>query len=267
MNPTVKKGYVIIAGAGPGDEELITLKLQKALQRADVIIADRLVNPAIINAHAQPGALHILAGKQGFNKASISQDEINQMLITYAQQGNLVLRLKGGDVAFYSNVYDELQVLKAAHIPYEIIPGITAASGASACAGIPLTARGISQGVQLLSLHPNSRISPEKWKRLAASGDTLVFYMSASNLAELAEMMLRYSRRPQTPLAVVEQASTLHQRVHLSTLQDCTEDFAGISFSSPSLVIIGEVARLHNEFKWLPETSGIGSPFKELIHQ
>ena len=145
------KGKVILAGAGPGDAELITVKLQRRLGEADVIITDRLVNPDIISLHGKKDATIILAGKQGYNDASVSQIEINQLIVQHATEGKIVLRLKGGDVAFFSNVLDELQTVVEAGIEFEIIPGITAAAGASAYAGIPLTAREYSQGVQLLT--------------------------------------------------------------------------------------------------------------------
>lgn len=256
MSEHVAKGRVTLAGAGPGDEELITLKLQKRLSTAKVIITDRLVNPVIISTHARKDALVLQAGKQGFNDRSFSQEEVTALIIEHALQGKEVLRLKGGDVAFFSNVLDELQALAEHGIPFEIIPGITAASGASAYAGIPLTARGYAQGVQFISFNPNSYFSTEQWKAIATSTDTLVFYMAAKNIIELAEIMLRYSKKPATPLAVIEQASTIHQQVHISSIKECAEDLAGISFSSPSLVIIGEVVKLYESFNW----SSAGKP-------
>lgn len=243
-------GKVILAGAGPGDAELITLKLQKRLAVADVIIVDRLVNPDIINEHARKDAEIILAGKQGYNDASFTQEEINHLIVEHALNNKQVLRLKGGDVAIFSNVFDELQCLVEKNLPFEIIPGITAASGASAYAGIPLTARGYSQGVQFLTYNPNSYYSPDTWKHLSSSSDTLVFYMASKNINNLTELLLRYSRKPATPLAVIEQATTIHQQVHITTLKDCEKDFADRNFSSPSLVIIGEVVKLHDQFNW-----------------
>jgi uroporphyrin-III C-methyltransferase len=257
------KGKIILAGAGPGDAELITLKLSKALQQADIIIADRLVNPEIMEKNARPGTKIIIAGKQGYNDASMSQDEINQLLINYAGEGYIVVRLKGGDVAFFSNALDELIALHENNIPFEIIPGITAASGASAYAGIPLTARGYSKGVQFITFNPRSFYSPDKWKELAKTNDTLVFYMAAKNIADLTELLLRYSRKPQIPMAVIEQATTVHQQIHITTLQNSIIDFAGKQFSSPSLVIIGEVVKLHQEFNWFA-AGGEGSVFQEL---
>jgi uroporphyrin-III C-methyltransferase len=264
MNDNRRSGKVILAGAGPGDADLITVKLQKRLAEADIIITDRLVNPAIIERNARKDAEILFTGKQGYNDASSSQEEINQLIVQHAVNGKIVLRLKGGDIAFFSNVLDELQTLVQHHIPFEIIPGITAASGASAYAGIPLTARNFSQAVQLLTFNPNSRYSSEKWKQLANSRDTLVFYMAAKNVVDLAELLLRYTRTPNTSLAVIEQATTIHQQVYLTTLQKCAVDFAGKSFHSPSLVIVGDVATLHQEFHWFQTTEEAGSIFKDL---
>lgn len=263
MSVTDNGGKVILAGAGPGDPDLITVKLQKKLSKADVIITDRLVNPDIISQYAKKDALVLSAGKQGYNDASFAQEEINQLIIDHALNGKTVLRLKGGDVAFFSNVLDELLALQENNIPFEIIPGITAASGASAYAGIPLTARGYSQGVQFITFNPKSYYSPERWKELASTNDTLVFYMAAKNVTDVAELLLRYSRKPLTAMAVIEQATTPHQQIHSTTLKNCFIDFAGKQFSSPSLVIVGEVVKLHEAFNWFTGSEE-GSVFKEL---
>ena len=241
------------------------MKLQRRLGEADVIITDRLVNPDIISLHGKKDATIIFAGKQGYNDASVSQIEINQLIVAYALEGKTVLRLKGGDVAFFSNVLDELQSVVEAGIEFEIIPGITAAAGASAYAGIPLTAREYSQGVQLLTFNPNSYYSSEKWKSLAHTNDTLVFYMAAKNITDLAELLLRYNSKAQTPLAVIEQATTVHQQVHITALQNCAADFAAKQFSSPSLVIVGDVVTLHKQFNWFTNNKETGSIFNELV--
>jgi uroporphyrin-III C-methyltransferase len=250
MIDAAPKGFVVLAGAGPGDAALITLKLQQRLSTADVIITDRLVNPQIVQAHARQDALVIRAGKQAYNEASHTQEEVNQLIVEHALRGKNVLRLKGGDIAFFSNVLDELQALKRHAIPYEIIPGITAASGASAYAGIPLTARGYAQGVQFITFNPNSAITPAQWKLLATTGDTLVCYMAAKNLFALAASLLHYGAALPTPLAVVEQATTPQQKVYVSSLQNCATDLGGKEFLSPSLVIIGKVVELHQVFAW-----------------
>ncbi|HEV8286581.1 MAG TPA: uroporphyrinogen-III C-methyltransferase [Chitinophagaceae bacterium] len=258
-----KPGKVIIAGAGPGDADLITVKLQKKLKEADVIITDRLVNPTIIDENAKKDAEIIFTGKQGYHDGSVSQEEINQLIVRHALAGKRVLRLKGGDVAFFSNVLDELRCLTVNEIEFEIIPGITASSGASAYAGIPLTARGFSRGVQVLTLNQCSQYTPEIWKRLANSSDTLVFYMAAKHINDLDELLLRYTRKPNTPIAVIEQATTIHQKVHISTLKNCVRDFSGKNFSSPSLIIIGKVVNLYQQFNWF-KSGEEGSVFNEL---
>lgn len=259
-----KAGKVIIAGAGPGDAELITVKLQKRLAEAEIIITDRLVNPSIIEEHASKGCEIIFTGKQGYHDGSVSQEAINQLLVRHAHSGKKVLRLKGGDVAFFSNVLDELRCLTINNIEFEIIPGITAASGASAYAGIPLTARGFSREVKFLTLTQCSHYTPEAWKQFANSSDTLVFYMASKHINDLDEMLLRYTRKPGTPMAVIEQATTIHQRVHITTLEKCSKDFAGKKFSSPSLVIIGKVVNLHQQFNWY-KSGQEGSVFNELM--
>ena len=262
-NVTIKKGKVIIAGAGPGDEELITIKLQKRLAEADVIICDRLVNPDIISLNAKKDVVVLNAGKQGYNDASIPQEEINELIVSHALQGHTVLRLKGGDVAFFSNVLDELYAITANEIPFEIIPGITAAAGASAYTGIPLTARGFSQGVQWITFNPSANYRPEKWKYLAATNDTLVFYMASKNVIHLAELLIRYMGKKDVGLAIVEQATTPHQKVNITTLKNCANDFKDKKFSSPSLVIVGDVVNLYKQFKWF-NAENDGSLFKEL---
>ncbi|MFY7900286.1 MAG: uroporphyrinogen-III C-methyltransferase [Chitinophagaceae bacterium] len=264
INSIQTKGSVIIAGAGPGDADLITLKLQKALAVADVIITDRLVNPDIISNHAPKNVTVILAGKQGYNNASYTQDEINELIATHALQGKKVLRLKGGDVAFFSNVLDELQTVVQYDIPFEIIPGITAAAGASAYTGIPLTARGYAQGVQWITFNPSTNYNSDKWRYLAATDDTLVFYMASKNVIHLAELLLRYMGKKDVPLAIIEQATTPHQKINISSLRKCASDFANKTFSSPSLVVVGQVVELYEQFKWFQTDPVEGSIFKEL---
>ena len=263
MTGTSNIGFVSLAGAGPGDAELITLKLQRRLAEADVIITDRLINPAIINQHANKNAQVILAGKQGYNDASATREKINSLIIEHALQGKKVLRLKGGDVAFFSNVLDELITCKEHNIPFEIIPGITAASGASAYTGIPLTARGHSQGVQWLTFNPNSDYSAERWDELSHTTDTLVFYMGSKNLIELVNHLLQYNSSADTSIAVIEQATTVYQKIYTSTLKNCATDFADVTFQSPSLVLIGDVVKLHEQFSWF-EGNQTGSVFPEI---
>jgi uroporphyrin-III C-methyltransferase len=257
-------GRVTLAGAGPGDPELITLKLQRRLAEAEVILTDRLVNRAILTEFASPTAEIIVTGKKGYSQQSMPQADISTLMVEYARAGRKVLRLKGGDVSVFSNILDELEALVANHIPFDIVPGITAASAASAYTGIPLTARGISQGIQFLSYHVGNFYSTEKWKALANTSDTLVFYMSAQKVTQLAELLLRFTRQPERPVAVIEQASTPQQKIFESTLQQSAIDFAGKEFASPSLVIIGDVVPLHRSFSWYRPHATEASAFYEL---
>ncbi len=263
MKDGLHNAWVTLAGAGPGDPELITLKLQQRLQTADVIISDRLVHPDIIRLHARKEARVLMTGKQGYHEHSYTQEEVTAILIDEALQGKKVLRLKGGDVAFFSNVLDELEALEKHGIPFEIIPGITAASGASAYTGIPLTARGYAQGVRFIAYNPNQAYDTDTWTSLAQTSDTLVVYMAGKTILAFAEQLIRHGAPVTRPVAVIEQATTAAQQIHLSALIKVADDFNGLAFASPSLVVIGEVLQLHGRFSWF-SSGQAGSVFNEL---
>lgn len=253
MNDNKQIQKVIFAGAGPGDPELITLKTVRHLNDADVIITDRLVSETILDLYANPGSLILHAGKQRKKEGSTPQHIINELLVEYALQGKKVVRLKGGDVSVFSNLLDELQALNKYEIPYEIVPGITAACGAAAYAGIPLTARNHAQAVRFLTLHKNETIQSAYWKELAGTEDTLVFYMSGDNANELTNQLLAHGMNPLTPLAVIEQATTPCQKVYSTRIKQYAKDLGNRNYLSPTLIIVGSVAGLHNELKWIPE--------------
>ncbi|HCL82982.1 MAG TPA: uroporphyrinogen-III C-methyltransferase [Chitinophagaceae bacterium] len=258
MNPDKQIQKVIFSGAGPGDPELITLKAIRYLKEAEVIITDRLVSDAILETYADPGALVLHAGKQRRRDGSTPQHIINELLVEYALQGKKVVRLKGGDVSVFSNLLDELKALNNQGIPYEIIPGITAACGAAATAGIPLTARNHAQAVRFLTLHQNEIIRPAYWKELAHTEDTLVFYMSGDTTGVLVKQLLDQGMRPDTIIAVIEQATTPLQKVSCCPLQAYEKQFGNRHYVSPTLIIVGKVAGLHQEFRWMPETELAG---------
>jgi uroporphyrin-III C-methyltransferase/precorrin-2 dehydrogenase/sirohydrochlorin ferrochelatase/uroporphyrin-III C-methyltransferase len=247
-------GKVILAGAGPGDPELITLKALRYLQKADVVITDRLVSEELLTQHVKPGARVIHVGKQAGQLASTPQEEINSLLVEHARRSPLVVRLKGGDVTFFANMLDELKTLVEHRIPYEIVPGVTAASGAAAYAGIPLTARGYASAVRFLTYYRAVVWDESCWKDLASTDDTLVFYMSADVLDTLVEKLLDNRISSDKYLAVIEQATTPSQRVHLFNLCEYEEKMRGTKFASPTLIIIGRVAAFHEEFKWIENT-------------
>jgi uroporphyrin-III C-methyltransferase len=243
-------GKVILAGAGPGDPDLITVKAVKALQSADVILADRLVSSDIIDRYVRPGAMVIEVGKQCRRGVSTPQETINDLMLKYSLQGKQIVRLKGGDISFFSNVLDELKVLVENEIPYELIPGVTAASGAAAYAGIPLTARGYAAAVRFVTYYKPEIISDDHWKELAQADDTLVFYMSSETLEELTDKLVAHGIDSRKKMAVIEQATTPYQQVHISPVHAYRQELGDRSFLSPSLVIIGNVVNLHETFQW-----------------
>jgi uroporphyrin-III C-methyltransferase/precorrin-2 dehydrogenase/sirohydrochlorin ferrochelatase/uroporphyrin-III C-methyltransferase len=252
MNQPTHTGKVILAGAGCGDPELITVKTARYLQQADVVLTDRLVSDAILQQYVRAEAEIIYVGKQCRRGVSTPQETINELLVEYASQNKLVVRLKGGDVSIFSNILDELQTLTQHNIPYEIIPGVTAALGAAAYAGIPLTARDYSTAVRFLTYYKSDIVAESYWKELANTNDTLVFYMSSETLDQVVEKLVAHNIAPDKLLAVAEQATTPLQHIHVSSLYDYASKLKGKRFISPSLVIIGKVVALHEQFAWLP---------------
>jgi uroporphyrin-III C-methyltransferase len=257
-------GKVVIAGAGPGDPELVTLKTVRYLQKAEVILTDRLVSAEILNEFANSKADIIYVGKQCRRGASTPQSTINQLLVQHAKAGRLVVRLKGGDVSIFSNILDELEVLVENEISYEIIPGITAGLGAAAYSGIPLTARGYSNAVRFLTFYKSDVISADYWNELANTNDTLVFYMSSETLDGVVANLLANNISNEKLLAVVEQATTPFQRVHVSSLENYESNLKGKEFASPSLVIIGKVVNLQEKLGWLPNSNTNESYFEQV---
>ncbi len=244
-------GKVILAAAGCGDPELITVKAARWLQQADIVLTDRLVSEKILQQYVQPGTEIFFVGKQYNKDASVQQQEINQLLVKYALEGKLVVRLKGGDISFFSNMLDELQILADNNIPYEIIPGVTAASGAAAYAGIPLTARGYSTSVRFLTSYKKDFVTNEYWAALAATDDTLVFYMSSETLDTVVENLVKHKIDAAKLLAVAEQATTPMQNISVCNLYQYDSTLKGKIFASPTIVIIGKVVALHNNFAWV----------------
>ena len=257
-------GKVILASAGPGDPELVTVKTARWLAQADVVLTDRLVSREILNSYVNSKAEIIYVGKQCRRGISTPQQTINELLVEYAAQHKIVVRLKGGDTSIFSNVLDELETLVQYKIPYEIIPGVTAALGAAAYAGIPLTARGLSVGVRLLTYYKSDIVKEETWKELADTDDTLVFYMSGETLSTLVEKLTLHGIDATKKLAVIEQATTPLQQIHTCDLYEYTEQLKDKTFRSPSLVIIGKVVSLHEQFAWLPNTNSTEHYFTPL---
>ena len=246
-----QKGKVILAGAGCGDPELITMKAVRYLQQADVVLTDRLVSNEILQQYVNKAADVIYVGKQCRRGFSTPQQSINEMIVQFALEGKLVVRLKGGDASVFSNILDELEALVKHEIPYEIIPGVSAAMGAAAYTGIPLTARGYSTAIRLLTFYKSDVVTAAYWKELANTQDTLVFYMSSETLDKVVENLLLNNIDPAKLLAVVEQATTPMQQIYTCSLQDYQHTLSGKMFASPTLVIIGKVVELHKKFAWV----------------
>jgi uroporphyrin-III C-methyltransferase len=245
------KGKVFFVGAGPGDPELITLKGQNILQKADVVLYDRLVAPALL--HLIPSqSISILTGKQ--RAAHLySQQEINDLLVKYASSHQVIVRLKGGDLAFFSNLYDELETLFTHKIPFELVPGVTAASGCSAYCGIPLTARNVSDEVHFLSLYNSENFDQKEWKYYAALQGTLVFYMSVEPLKKILQKLIE-SGMSEKKMAVIEQGTTPYQQITFSTTHRAEQELQQKKFTSPALVIVGEVVSAAEKFGWFRDT-------------
>jgi len=254
-------GKVVIAGAGPGDPELLTLKAAAYLHKADVVLTDRLVSERILQRYVNPIAQVIFVGKEGRKDGSTLQEKINRLLVYYAIQGKLVVRLKGGDISVFSNILGELETLKANNIPYELVPGITAAAGAAAYSGIPLTARGHANGVRFLTYYEGDVHDDAYWYELAGTDHTLVFYMSGETPDALAGHLLRHGIDENKAIAVIEQATTPCQRVFTATFKELKNGKVQHGFVSPRLLIIGSVVRLHETFGWLPDSPETKSYF------
>jgi len=257
-------GKVILAAAGPGDPELVTVKTVRYLQQAEVVLADRLVSEAILQQYVNSHAEIVYVGKQCSRGSSTPQYTINELMVHYALQGKLVVRLKGGDATMFSNILDELQSLVQHNIPYEIVPGVTAALGAAAYAGIPLTARGYTTSVRFLTSYKLDVVTPTYWKELAQTNDTLVFYMSSETLDHVVDSLVQHNISNDKLLAVIEQATTPLQNVHVTNIYEYDQQLRGKTFVSPSLVIIGKVVALHEQFKWMANSNSAEHYFKPL---
>lgn len=265
-----KIGKVILVGAGCGDPELITVKAVRWLQDADVVLTDRLVSKDILRDYVSKNAEIIYVGKQCRRGFSTPQKSINELIVQFANEGKLVVRLKGGDVSLFSNILDELETVVENNIPYEIVPGVSAAMGAAAYAGIPLTARGYSTAVRLLTFYKNDVVTDAYWQELAKTDDTLVFYMSSETLDGIVENLLKHGIGADKSLAVIEQATTTMQQVHISGLNEYENKLKGKVFVSPTLVMIGKVVTLNERFGWVEnatEQEEYFKPFEDVQYE
>ncbi|MCU4518876.1 siroheme synthase CysG [Acinetobacter schindleri] len=242
------KGEVYLVGAGPGDPELLTLKALRLMQQADVVIYDRLVSASIMDL-CRRDAEKIYVGKARSNHA-VPQEGINALLVKYASEGKRVCRLKGGDPFIFGRGGEEIEELFAAGVAFQVVPGITAASGCSAYAGIPLTHRDYAQSVRFLTGHLKEGSPELPWNELVYENQTLVLYMGLVGLEKICTQLIAHGQRPDMPVALVSKGTTPEQKVVIGTLQDIASKVSVHHIQAPTLTIIGEVVRLREKLKW-----------------
>lgn len=243
--PPRQYGAVYLVGAGPGDPELLTLKAYRLLQEADVLVYDGLVSPDILDLVPESVERISVAKRSGHH--SVPQPRINQLIVELASSGKRVLRLKGGDPYVFGRGGEEAEVLAAAGIHFEVVPGITSAAGASSYAGIPLTHRDYAQSVTFTTGHLQDDSLNLDWPALARANSTLVIYMGIANIAAIASNLIQHHRDPATPVAVVHRATQAEQTVIVGTLATIADAIAARGIKPPASIIIGEVVALHDK--------------------
>lgn len=242
------KGEVYLVGAGPGDPELLTLKALRLMQQADVVIYDRLVSPAILEL-CRRDADKVYVGKARSNH-SVPQEGINALLVEYAGKGKRVCRLKGGDPFIFGRGGEEIQELFAAGVTFQVVPGITAASGCAAYAGIPLTHRDYAQSVRFLTGHLKEGSPELPWQELVYPNQTLVLYMGLVGLEKICAQLIAHGQRSDMPVALISKGTTPEQKVVVGTLADIGDKVTQHHIQAPTLTIIGEVVSLRDQLQW-----------------
>lgn len=241
-------GEVYLVGAGPGDPDLLTFKALRLMQQGDVVLYDRLVSPRVLEL-CRRDAERIYVGKARDDHA-VPQEGINQLLVDLARQGKKVLRLKGGDPFIFGRGGEELELLAEQQIPFQVVPGITAAAACSSYAGIPLTHRDYAQSVKFVTGQLKNRSSDLNWPELVQDNQTIVFYMGLHRIGHLARQLIAHGKSAETPIALVQAGSTPQQKVVIGTLATIEQVLADNPVKPPSLIIVGEVVALHEKLAW-----------------
>jgi uroporphyrin-III C-methyltransferase len=246
-------GFVWLLGAGPGAPDLITVRGLRILQRAEAIVYDELANADLLKAAPTTCELHSVGKRAGRHNAT--QNEINALLVSLAQAGKKVVRLKGGDPMIFGRAGEEIEALRAAGLPFEIVPGVTAATASAAAAALPLTHRDFSSAVVFVTGHQcAANTDALDWHALTKLRATLCFYMGVRRLPEIAHNLLAHGMAPATPLALISQATLPTQRITVTRL-DAAEKMAPEEIAAPALVVIGEVVRLADFAAQVPALS------------
>jgi uroporphyrin-III C-methyltransferase/precorrin-2 dehydrogenase/sirohydrochlorin ferrochelatase len=243
-----RSGEVYLVGAGPGDPELLTFKALRLMQQADVVFYDNLVSKEVLDLCRRDADL-VYVGKRRDNHA-VPQEGINQLLVEHAQKGKRVVRLKGGDPFIFGRGGEELEELKAHGIPFQVVPGITAASACSTYAGIPLTHRGYAQSVKFVTGQLKNRQQALEYAELVHPNQTVVFYMGLHTLPVLVQGLLDHGKPSATPIAIVSKGTAADQRVLTGTLEDIVDKQVDAKLEAPALIIVGEVVDLHEQLAW-----------------
>jgi uroporphyrin-III C-methyltransferase/precorrin-2 dehydrogenase/sirohydrochlorin ferrochelatase len=250
-------GEVYLVGAGPGDPDLLTFRALRLMQKADVVVYDRLVSPEILEL-VRRDAEKIYVGKAK-SKHTIPQDEINELLAKEALAGNRVVRLKGGDPFIFGRGGEELETLIKHGVSFQVVPGITAASGAASYAGIPLTHRDHAKSVVFATGHLQDNSINLNWQGLAQPDQTIVFYMGLTGLPIICKQLVKHGLAATTPIAMVQSATTPQQKVVTGTLEDIQQKAKAADIRPPALIIVGSVVSLHEKLNWFGQGNSKGS--------
>jgi uroporphyrin-III C-methyltransferase/precorrin-2 dehydrogenase/sirohydrochlorin ferrochelatase len=248
-------GEVYLVGAGPGDPDLMTFKAARLLQSADVVLYDRLVSPAIVEM-ARRDAERIYVGKRR-DEHAVPQVQINQLLVDLALAGKRVVRLKGGDPFIFGRGGEEIELLARHRVPFQVVPGITAGSAAACYAGIPLTHRDYAQSVRFVTGHLKDGSTNLDWSSFGCRTETVVFYMGLVGLPVICAQLQAHGRPADTPIALVERATLAEQRVITGTLATMAEIVEREQPRAPTLIIVGDVVRLHAALAWCDEAGAL----------
>ena len=242
------QGEVYLVGAGPGDPDLLTFKALRLMQQADVALYDRLVHPSIVDL-IRRDATKIYVGKERDNHV-VRQDEINQLLVKYAKEGKKVLRLKGGDPFIFGRGGEEIETLAEEKIAFQVVPGVTSASGCSTYSGIPLTHRDYAQSCIFVTGHLKEGKLELNWEKLIQPNQTIVFYMGLVSIDIICSQLIKNGMSESTPCALVQQGTTNTQKEYVSTLQNMPSVVKTKKPQAPTIFIIGGVVSLRDKLKW-----------------